>query len=185
MKHWGLALLISTTMVGISGCDSVPRQINPFAQQALYSQTQYAQLKQRAIEQSLVVDAATGQLSFVGDTEYVILSDFQFSPERIQLKSGTITRIRVSNTAWVTHYFGGHKFFELGAEVVSLMDSDIPEHQRHIPVSPFTERDIYLFVKDPGEYPLNCFVPNHRKAGMEGVLIVEAVDKTSEAGAVE
>ncbi len=174
MKNGMLTLIMMVLVAVLGGCDSVPRQEHRFAQQALHSEAQYAELKQQAIERAVAVDPITGEPTFIGATEYVILTNFEFSPDQIRLKSGSITRIRLSNSAWVTHYFGGHKFFGLGAEVVNLLESDIPEQQQHIPVSPFTERDIYLFVKDPGQYPLNCFVPNHRKAGMEGVLIVEA-----------
>ncbi|MEH6471650.1 MAG: hypothetical protein V7752_10380 [Halopseudomonas sp.] len=170
-----LILIVITTW--LYGCESVPDQLNPFSPDALLSETEYSAQRQQALERALVVDPDSGATRFVGDTVYVIMSDFQFDPNQIRLKAGAITRIRLSNSAWVTHYFGGDEFFQNGAEVVSILGSNVPPNQNHIPVPPFTERDLYLYAKDPGEYPLNCFVPNHRNAGMKGVLIVETDEK--------
>ncbi len=178
-----LLLLVSAAL--LSGCGLAPPQQPPAVQRALHSEVEYSRLKQQAIEQALAIDPVSGQSRFVGHSEYVILSNFQFTPSLIRLKSGTITRIRLSNIAWVTHYFGGQAFFQSGAEVVNLLGAMVPSNQHHIPVSPFTERDIYLFVKDPGEYPLSCFVPNHRNAGMVGQLIVESDSASPPPAAVE
>ena len=160
-------MLIILLLVGCA-TESRPLYTTPEPQ----ADDRFAEQRRLAIANALTRDPASGEESFRGETVYVILSDFRFDPERIPLKAGQITRVRLSNTAWVTHYFGGDEFFRQGAEVVNLLGSNVPPSQHHIPVPPFTERDLYLFAKQPGEYPLNCFVPTHRKAGMDGVLIV-------------
>jgi len=134
---------------------------------------EYRARLEQALQGAVRVNEVTGQKEFTGPSEYVILSDFQFSPSAVRFKSGTVVRVRLSNTALVTHYFGGQEFFRLGAEPVNLLGSYVPAGQHHIPVAPYTDRDIYLFIKDPGTYLLDCFVPNHRAAGMVGQLIVE------------
>lgn len=157
----------------IAACSSTPPQPVTADAQPSRALDEYRELRRQALAGVVQVNEVTGQKEFVGPTEYVILSDFQFSPTELRFKSGTVVRVRLSNTALVTHYFGGEEFFRIGAEPVNLMGSFVPRGQHHIPVAPLTDRDIFLFIKDPGEYLLDCFVPNHRAAGMVGQLIVE------------
>lgn len=169
--RWDLAIIVALLL---SGCavdpplPAPPPAVQPDPQEAAYQQR-----REQVMKDAVRVNELTGQKEFVGTSEYVILSDFQFSPATVRFKSGEIVRVRLSNTALVTHYFGGEAFFERGAEPVNLLGSYIPEGQHHLPVAPYTDRDIYLFIKRPGVYLLDCFVPNHRTAGMVGQLIVE------------
>ncbi|WP_210395940.1 hypothetical protein [Motiliproteus sediminis] len=160
-------------IVLVAGCSAAPPPAVPLEQPPLRPADEYRALREQALQGVVQVNEVTGQKEFVGATEYVILSDFQFSPAELHFRSGTVVRVRLSNTALVTHYFGGEEFFRLGAEPVNLMGSFVPRGQHHIPVAPLTDRDIFLFIKDPGVYLLDCFVPNHRAAGMVGRLVVD------------
>lgn len=162
------ARIVLCVVVLLCGCEAVPSSVVVEVQDEGVTWQ-----RQAALERVLIADPETGAYRFTGETHYVIMSDFQFDPNMILLQSGTVVRIRLSNSAWVTHYFGAAEFLQKGAEVVDVLGSQVPPGQHHIPVAPFTERDLYLFVKDPGEYPLSCFVPSHRKAGMYGRLVVE------------
>lgn len=169
--RWVLAIIVALLLSGCAVDPAPPGQplsAQPDPQAALYQQR-----REQVIQGAVRVNELTGQKEFVGHSEYVILSDFQFSPATLRFKSGDIVRVRLSNTALVTHYFGGEEFFRRGAEPVNLLGSYVPEGQHHVPVAPYTDRDIYLFIKQPGVYLLDCFVPNHRTAGMVGQLIVE------------
>ena len=166
---------IATICLGLlaAGCDTLPAQIDSF--QDMFSAGPAAEAqREQALARVLQRDAVTGELEFVGETHYVILSDFQFDPDVIRLKSGTVARIRLSNASWIMHYFGAEDFLKKGAEWIDVLGSNVPSGQHHVPVAPFTERDLYLYIKTPGEYPLSCFVPNHYKAGMRGALVVES-----------
>ncbi len=165
--------IVLCVVVLLWGCDTVPLQVGAEVQDEAV-----ARQRQEALAQALSIDPDTGVYRFVGETHYVIMSNFQFSPSLIRLQSGAVVRIRLSNSSWVTHYFGAVEFFSKGAEVVNVLESKIPPGQHHIPVAPFTERDLYLFVKEPGEYPINCFLPSHRKEGMYGRLIVEPLSSS-------
>lgn len=171
MRLAALGLLL----LGLIGCASAPSpdELLPPVKQPLRSEAEYQRLQQQALTGVVKVNELTGLQEFAGPTEYVIMSDFQFTPDILRFRSGTIVRVRLSNTALVTHYFGGEEFFRLGADTVNLQGSLVPKGQHHIPVNPLTDRDIYLFLKDPGTYLLDCFVPNHRIAGMIGQIIVE------------
>ena len=169
-----MKILVVIILAALSvGCDSMSRQVDTLRLKALHADESNSAQRQHAIEQVQEVNPETGEVSFSGETIYVIMSDFQFTPDLIRLKSGAVTRIRLSNTAWVTHYFGAAEFFQRGAEIVNILESTVPAGQHHIPVAPFSERDVYVLVKAPGEYPLSCHVPNHLKAGMQGMLVVE------------
>jgi len=172
---WPRAVLLGL-LVGLlgGGCAIDPPPVTlPRVDAPELSAAEYQARREQALQGAVRVNEQTGQQEFTGHSEYVILSDFQFSPSTLRFKSGSLVRVRLSNTALVTHYFGGEEFFRLGAEPVNLLGSYVPSGQHHVPVAPYTDRDIYLFIKDPGVYLLDCFVPNHRVAGMVGQLIVE------------
>jgi uncharacterized cupredoxin-like copper-binding protein len=145
----------------------------PEPRQTLFTEEEYGVLKELAMEAAFVEDEETGRSHFEGDTEYVILTNFRFMPNSLRLKAGTLTRIRLGNPSLVTHYFGGEEFFRYGAEIVNVADSDIPTTHYHVPVWSHGVRDLYLFIKEPGEYRLDCYVPIHRDQGMTGTIIVE------------
>lgn len=169
-----MRLAIALLAILVSGCAAPPpAPVAPVEVQPLRSEAAYREQRQQAMAGAVRVNEHTGQKEFVGQTEFVILSDFEFSPAQLHFRSGTLVRVRLSNVALVTHYFGGEEFFRLGAEPVNLLGSFVPRGQHHIPVAPLSERDLFLFIKDPGDYLLDCFVPNHRVAGMVGRLIVE------------
>ncbi|MEH6812993.1 MAG: hypothetical protein V7677_10735 [Motiliproteus sp.] len=163
---WLLCVLL------LSGCSVVPEVGVDDSRLAKAEDSRYQSAKTDAIAAVIVRNKETGVEEYIGETTVVYLSDFNFSPNEFRFKSGTVTRIRLKNVAWVTHYFGGKEFFAEGADIVNILGSKIPS-QQHVPASPYVTRDLYLYIKKPGEYPLSCFVPNHRIEGMTGRLIVE------------
>ena len=103
------------------GCAQAPSSTVERAEAPVEREDPYRDRLVPALNEALVAGEAGEGLLFRGPTEYVYLSDFQFDPATIRLKSGTVTRIRLENIAWVTHYFGGEAFFERGAEIVNIL----------------------------------------------------------------
>jgi uncharacterized cupredoxin-like copper-binding protein len=157
-------------LVAFMGCSSSPEPRQP-EPPALLTQDEYTAQREAAILKHMVWNEDVQELEFGGRTLHVSLSDFKFVPSIIRFKSGTVIRIRLKNTGLQLHYFGGKEFFRRGADIVNIFGTKVP-NQLNIPVPAFTTRDVYLFIKDPGEYPLSCFVPNHRADGMKGTLLV-------------
>lgn len=139
----------------------------------LQSPETYEQLRQQAIDSVFIQNPDKSEPEFIGEKLEVNLDNFKFSPNEVHLKAGTITQIKLSNASLNLHYFGGRDFFNYGAEVIRFTQSNAPPGFTHIPVAANSSRIVYLFAKDPGEYPLNCNVPSHSLLGMKGTLFVE------------
>ena len=139
----------------------------------LLSPETYAFLREQAIKSTFIRYPGKPEAAFTGERLEVDLDNYRFSPKEVHLKAWTITQITLSNTSNNLHYFGSRDFFKYGAEIISFSKSLTPPGLTHIPVAAKSSRIIYLFAKDPGEYPLNCNVPKHTQLGMKGYLLVE------------
>ena len=139
----------------------------------LLSPETYGFLREQAIKSTFIRYPGKPEAAFTGERLEVDLDNYRFSPKEVHLKAWTITQITLSNTANNLHYFGSREFFKYGAEFISFSKSLTPPGLTHIPVAANSSRIVYLFAKDPGEYPLNCNVPKHTQLGMKGYLIVE------------
>ena len=139
----------------------------------LLSPETYAFLREQAIKSTFIRYPGKPEAAFTGERLEVDLDNYRFSPKEVHLKAWTITQITLSNTSNNLHYFGSRDFFKYGAEIISFSRSLSPPGLTHIPVAAKSSRIIYLFAKDPGEYPLNCNVPKHTQLGMKGYLLVE------------
>lgn len=158
-------------LITLVACSASPERL-PAEPPALLTADEYAAQREAALLKSMVWNEQLQELEFSGRTEHVTLSDFKFTPAKIHLKSGTVIRIRLKNVGLTLHYFGGKGFFGRGADIVDTFGAIVP-NQLNIPVPAYTSRDVYLFIKDPGEYPLSCFVPIHHAMGMTGTLTVK------------
>ncbi len=182
----GVGVLVST----LTGCDSRGSVVEwlPPLPEALRvevrertpqkSPAAYALQREEAINQALVFDELTGSFSFSGETHYIIATSFRFDPDTLFLRAGSLVRLRLGNPSLISHYFGGEEFFRYGAEIVDLFGEDTPVNRHHIEVPPHQVVDLYLFIKDPGEYRMDCFVPAHRLEGMVGAIVVEGPPET-------
>ena len=139
----------------------------------LLSPENYAFLREQAIMSAFIRFPEKPGAAFIGERLEVDLDNYRFSPKQVHLKAWTITQITLSNTSHNLHYFGSREFFKYGAEIISFSKSLTPPGLTHIPVAKNSSRIVYLFAKDPGEYPLNCNVPKHTQRGMKGSLFVE------------
>ena len=139
----------------------------------LLSPETYAFLREQAIMSTFIRFPEKPGPAFIGERLEVDLYNYRFSPKQVHLKAWTITQITLSNTSHNLHYFGSREFFKYGAEIISFSKSLTPPGLTHIPVAKNSSRIVYLFAKDPGEYPLNCNVPKHTQLGMKGSLFVE------------
>ena len=139
----------------------------------LLSPETYDFLREQAIMSTFIRYPDKPSAAFTGERLEVDLDNYRFSPKEVHLKAWTITQITLSNTSHNLHYFGSRDFFKYGAEIISFSKSRTPPGLTHIPVAAKSSRIIYLFAKDPGEYPLNCNVPKHTQLGMKGSLFVE------------
>ncbi len=163
------SVILCCSLIWVAGCASkVPENTGPVVRQALHDAAFYRDQRQQALALVTETDPQSGASVFRGETIRVTLANFFFDPNVITLKAGQVVRLRLENPARMTHYFGGDDLFTLGGELLSVFDSKVPPGQHHIPVPPEQSRDLYLYVKDPGDYVLDCFVPVHRQLGMTG-----------------
>lgn len=139
----------------------------------LLSPETYDYLREQAIISSFIYYPEKSGAAFRGERLEVKLDNYKFSPNQIHLKAWTITQLTLSNTSHNLHYFGSRDFFKYGAEIIRFSEANAPPGLTHIPVAANSSRTVYLFAKDPGEYPLNCNVPSHSQLGMKGSLFVE------------
>ncbi len=163
------SVMMCCSVIWLAGCASTaPREVGPAVRQAVHGAVFYRHQRQQALAVVTATDPESGDPVFRGETIRVTLANFFFDPDIITLKAGQVVRLQLENPARMTHYFGGSDLFTLGAELLPVFGSQVPAGQQHIPVAPEQSRDIYLYVKDPGDYVLDCFVPAHRQLGMTG-----------------
>ncbi len=105
----------------------------------------------------------------------VKLSEFQFTPSRIELKAGELVELTLINEGTVAHEFVTLALHDLEVavniegietETVGVVELEMPAKSRAR----------LLFTPDkPGEYPFSCQAKkpvDHATKGMTGVLIV-------------
>lgn len=98
------------------------------------------------------------------------LSNFKFTPSRIELRPGGAYLLHLSNTSSGGHNFSAKEFF--AAATVA------PEDQARIvrgaiEMSGGEQLDIRLIAPPAGTYPLHCGHFMHSVFGMKGVLVVQ------------
>lgn len=86
----------------------------------------------------------------------VDLSDYRFSPDRIEVEAGTLLEFRVTNTAQQAHEM--------------VIDAGGAEYE--VEVGPGETRRFGLKMHKAGTYDYVCELPGHRENGMKGQIVV-------------
>ncbi len=99
----------------------------------------------------------------------VRLSSFSFTPQRIELTSGTAYRLHLVNTADGGHNFDASAFFA----AAQIHPSDRTQVRKGaVELKAGETRDIRFIAPAPGSYKLHCSHFLHSSFGMTGVIIV-------------
>ena len=106
----------------------------------------------------------------------VRLSEFQFTPPRIELKAGELTELTLINEGMVTHEFVTLALHDL--EVAVNIDGVETETVGvvELEMAPRSRAQLRFTPDKPGEYPFSCQAKkpvDHAQKGMTGVLIVK------------
>lgn len=97
------------------------------------------------------------------------LSNFSFTPDRIELKSGEAYRLHLVNTASGGHNFDAGKFFA----AAQVSPSDQAKVQKGtIELKGGETKDIRLVAPAAGSYKLHCSHFMHSTFGMTGEIVV-------------
>jgi uncharacterized cupredoxin-like copper-binding protein len=117
------------------------------------------------------VPAAAAQLprSNVAPAVEVELSDFQFSPRSIHLRSGDRVVVLLANRTGSGHNFSAPEFF-----AAAQVDPASMSHVQHGTVEvPKHSTVAIVLVPAAGRFLLKCSHPLHSTLGMKGVIVVE------------
>lgn len=101
-----------------------------------------------------IVAAACGPSASGLPEVRVVMTDFKFSPQRIEIPAGQKVEFKLTNNGRVEH--------DVTAEAVGLHLHVMPSQRVSFASGPFT----------PGEYDIFCSVLGHREAGMVGKIVV-------------
>jgi len=102
-----------------------------------------------------------------GESVTVLLSNFAFDPEHIQLKSGMPVQLRLVNESNGGHSFSAPAFFAAS----SFPGSSAPG-SGEIEVASRQTVVVQLVPSQPGTYPLKCTQALHDLFGMTGAIEV-------------
>lgn len=97
------------------------------------------------------------------------LSNFAFTPDRIELKSGEAYRLHIVNTASGGHNFDAPQFFA-AAQIAPSDQSKIAKGT--IELKAGESADIRLVAPAAGSYKLHCSHFMHSTFGMTGEIVV-------------
>ena len=84
----------------------------------------------------------------------VVMTDFKFSPQRIEISAGRKVEFKLTNNGRVEH--------DVTADAVGLHAHVMSAQRLSFESGPFA----------PGEYDIFCSVVGHREAGMVGKIVV-------------
>ena len=105
----------------------------------------------------------------------VVLSEFTFEPETVELPAGDLVAITLRNDGSAEHDF---TIKEIDGEQAFRIQGDLPSRNRgdgedvHVALLPGASAELRLRATEPGEYELYCAVSGHRRAGMRTTLTV-------------
>lgn len=97
------------------------------------------------------------------------LDNFTFSPDRIQLRTGTPVRIHLVNDSSGSHNFSASELF---ATSTFLAGAGPP--QSTIDVAGHSTADLEFTPRTPGTYQFDCTHFLHHMFGMHGTIVVLA-----------
>ena len=110
--------------------------------------------------------AVTGPTVASDETVEIAMTDFEFEPQTITVRSGTTVRFRFRNTGAFVHdaHFGDE------AAQKAVEDGKAPRDGPE--VGPKKATEIVRTFPQPGQLIIGCHQPGHYRQGMKARLIV-------------
>jgi plastocyanin len=102
-------------------------------------------------------------------TIVIHLSNFEFAPDRIQLRAGTTVRLHLVNDS-----SGGHNFSAPGLLAASIFRSGVGPPGGVVEIAGDRSVDLELTPRSPGTYQFECTHFLHHLFGMHGTIVVLA-----------
>ena len=104
----------------------------------------------------------------------ITLSEFSFTPEKIEFQQGIPYRLRLENKGDRDHDFTSEGFFRaIAVQKLSSPKADvISPHLAKVVLKPKSVKELYFVAVNPGRYDLECSIFLHAIFGMEGNIIV-------------
>ena len=108
-------------------------------------------------------------------------SDYLFHPNKFELKLGTLYKMYIRNPSHITHYFSSgdmtYRSFTRRLEVVMPDGKRIMKHRRtvtklELPPGAVAEWT-FVATRRGKDMKIYCFLPEHRKMGMTGSVVVK------------
>lgn len=105
----------------------------------------------------------------------VTLSEYQFTPSRIELKAGELVELTLINKGTVTHEFVTQALSDLEVAVTVAGVESETVGVVEVEMAPKSRAQLRFTPDKPGEYPFACHADkpvDHATKGMTGVLII-------------
>ena len=122
-----------------------------------------------AVKLLLIVALALGACSSEYQEVRIVVDDFRFSPERVDVQAGQPMRLVVRNQGRETHRFQSSLVAQPRVEVVSDTGKQAGSLKQGVPLVPGQRLELVLTLP-PGVYHFRCSVKGHR--GMQGMIVV-------------
>jgi uncharacterized cupredoxin-like copper-binding protein len=105
----------------------------------------------------------------------VALSEYDFTPDKLQFQQGQPYRLHLTNDGWEVHDFASKPFFQAiaAAKLVDAQKTISLPHLVSIGVAPGKAKDLYFVPVRTGTYSFECNEPLHATFGMTGVAQIE------------
>jgi uncharacterized cupredoxin-like copper-binding protein len=108
------------------------------------------------------------------ETLSLTLSDFHFTPEKLELRQGTPYRLHLVNASTSAHTFASEAFFRAIAvrPPAQATGALVPVALRDVELGPEEQKDVNFVAVTPGSYDFECSKFLHSMFGMTGKIIV-------------
>jgi len=108
------------------------------------------------------------------DTVSLTLSDFRFTPDRLELRQGTPYRLHFVNASTSAHTFTSAPFFKAIAvrRPAQATGGGVPVSPDGIEVGPGEQKDLDFVAVTPESYDFECSKFLHSTLGMTGKIVV-------------
>jgi uncharacterized cupredoxin-like copper-binding protein len=103
------------------------------------------------------------------ETIPLTLSNYHFTPERLEFQQGRAYRLQLVNNSNSTHTFTSEPFFTGNSVQAGL---GMPIAAFGVEIAPGEQKDLFFVATAPGPYEFECSKFPHRMLGMTGQIIV-------------
>lgn len=101
------------------------------------------------------------------------LSDFHFTPDKLELRQGTPYRLHLVNASTSAHTFTSEPFFKaIAVRVAPGTGAETAVLPEGIEVGPGGQKDLDFLALTPGSYNFECSKFLHPMLGMTGKIVV-------------